>query len=413
MFKKIFASLLLALTFATPVFAQQAEPEIELISAEETSARVYFFHSETCPHCHDEMEFLIELSKEEAYMEVEFYEFEITQNSENLDLLIKVGETIDQDTSGVPFTVIGSEAIVGFSSADTTGKTIRNALDNILQNGDPDIVGAIIAGDQIDTSAVGASQGTNDNLPETIQVPVLGEIKTANLSLPLLSIMLGFIDGFNPCAMWVLVFLISLMMGMEDKKRMWILGTTFIIASGAVYYFFMAAWLNVLMFIGFLFAVRLIIGLVAIGGGAYSIHDYYTNKDAECKVGDLDEKQKTMSKMREVVKRPSFLAAFFGIIVLAAGVNMIELVCSAGIPAVFTQVLNMSDITALAKYGYMFIYILLYMIDDIAVFAIAMMTLQISGVTAKYTRATRLIGGILMILIGALMILKPEWLMFA
>ncbi len=412
MIKKLLASLILSLAIITPVSAQEAqETQVEIDDG--TAAHVYFFHSESCPHCKDEMEFLIALSKDEAYMDVDFYEFEITQNEANLNLLKQVGEVIDQDTSGVPFTVIGSHVIVGYMNDETTGVEIQNAIDDILENGDPNIVGLIIAGEEVNLSAVD-DEGieVDQNIPESITVPIFGEIKTANVSLPVLSILLGFIDGFNPCAMWVLVFLISLMIGMENKRRMWILGITFIAASAAVYYVFMAAWLNVLMFIGLLFAVRLVIGLVAIGGGAYSIHDYYTNKDAECKVGDLDKKQKTMQKMREVVRKPSFLAALIGIIVLAAAVNMVELICSAGIPAVFTQILNMSDISTIGRYLYMLLYILLYMIDDIVVFVIAMLTLQISGVTAKYTRATRLIGGVLMLIIGALMILKPEWLMF-
>lgn len=407
MMKKILLSLLVSFAMISPVFAQ----EPELIAAEpEVSANVYFFHSDSCPHCKDEMAFLIELSKQEPYLDVAFHEFEVTQNEENLNLLIRAGEELDVDVTGVPVTVIGSRVINGYRDESSTGVEIQNAIDYILKNGDVDLIGGLMTGQ---ATIFDSQDTTSSDLGQTVNVPVFGEVSAADVSLPLLSITLGFIDGFNPCAMWVLVFLISLMMGMKDRKRMWILGTTFIVASAAVYYVFMAAWLNVLMFIGLLFAVRVIIGLVAIGGGAYSIHDFYTNKDAECKVGDLSQKQKTMEKMKAVVRKPSFLAAFFGIIILAAGVNMVELVCSAGIPAVFTQVLNMSDITSLARYGYMLIYILLYMIDDIAVFAIAMMTLQITGVTAKYTRATRLIGGVIMILIGILMILKPELLAFA
>ncbi|MBT3230424.1 hypothetical protein HN358_01395 [Candidatus Uhrbacteria bacterium] len=415
MIKKILIALVLSLAIVSPVVAQVNPIE----ESDQYEAHLYIFHSESCPHCVAELEFLVGLAKEEAYQNVQFLEFEVTQNDDNLQLFREVGAALDIDISGVPFTIVGSEAIAGYSTDETTGAQIRNALDYVLENGDPDLVGAIITGEGIDTTPIQddtsndeVDQNASTSIPESVSVPFFGEVKTANLSLPALSVLLGFIDGFNPCAMWVLVFLISLMIGMKDRKRMWVLGTTFIIASGVVYYFFMAAWLNILLFIGFLFAVRLVIGLVAIGGGAYSIHDYYTNKDAECKVGDLSEKKKTMDKMRAVINKPSFIAAFFGIIALAAAVNMVELVCSAGIPAVFTQILNMADISTIGRYAYMALYILLYMIDDIVVFVIAMLTLQISGVTAKYTRATRLIGGILMVLIGVLMILKPEWLMF-
>ncbi|MBU4314913.1 hypothetical protein KJ673_00740, partial [Patescibacteria group bacterium] len=155
------------------------------------------------------------------------------------------------------------------------------------------------------------------------------------------------------------------------------------------------------------------IGLVAIGGGAYSIHDFYTNKDAECKVGDLDQKQKTMAKMRDVLSRPSFIMALLGMVVLAVAVNLVELICSAGIPAVYSQILNMSGISVIGRYLYMLLYIFFYMFDDMVVFIVAMTTLHISGVTTKYSRATRLIGGLIMLIIGILMILKPELLTFA
>jgi hypothetical protein len=161
-----------------------------------------------------------------------------------------------------------------------------------------------------------------------------------------------------------------------------------------------------------LLVVRTIIGIVAIGGGAYSIHDFYSNKNAECKVGDIDKKQKIMDRMKEVVRRPSFILALIGLLALAFAVNLVELICSAGIPAVFTQVLTMTGISALGYYGYMFLYILFYMLDDMIVFIVAMKTLEITGATTKYTRMSRLIGGIIMLIIGILMILKPEYLTF-
>lgn len=414
MLKKIFIIFTLLFAIATPAFAQ-VNP---IDQSDQYSAHLYIFHSETCPHCIAELEFLVKISKEDAYQDVQFLEFEITQHPENSALFQEVGRVMDVDTSGVPFTVIGREVITGYLNDDTTGAQIRSALDKIL-NDDPDIVGSIIKGLGTETSTV-QEQPTDDevdnsattSIPETLTLPVFGTIETANVSLPILSTMLGLIDGFNPCAMWTLIFLITLLFGMKDRKRMWILGATFIIASGIVYYIFMAAWLNILIFLGFLFAVRLIIGLVAIGGGAYSIHDYYTNKDAECKVGDLDEKQKTMKKMRDILSRPSFIMAFLGMIVLAAAVNLVELICSAGIPAVYTQILNMSGISVIGRYLYMFVYIFFYMFDDMVVFIIAMMTLQVTGITTKYSRATRLIGGLIMLIIGVLMILKPEWLTF-
>lgn len=249
-------------------------------------------------------------------------------------------------------------------------------------------------------------------IPSTITVPVFGEIKTKNLSLPLFTILLGALDGFNPCAMWTLLFLISLLLGMKDRKRMWILGSAFIVASASVYFLFMAAWLNLLLFIGFILWIRVIVGLVALAGGGYNLKEYFTNKEAGCKVTGTEKRQRVFEQLKKITQQKSFYLALGGIIILAFAVNLVELICSAGLPVVFTQVLALSNLAKWQYYAYMLLYIFIFMLDDLFVFFAAMLTLQMTGVTTKYTRLSHLIGGILMLIIGLLLIFKPEWLMF-
>jgi len=110
--------------------------------------------------------------------------------------------------------------------------------------------------------------------------------------LPILTIVIAGLDGFNPCAMWVLIFLISLLLGMENKKKMWLLGSSFIVTSAAVYFLFLAAWLNLFLFLGFLIWIRVIIGIVAIGSGVYHLREWYVNKSGLCKVTGQERKTK-------------------------------------------------------------------------------------------------------------------------
>ncbi len=247
---------------------------------------------------------------------------------------------------------------------------------------------------------------------ESLTIPILGTIQTANLSLPVLSMVIGLIDGFNPCAMWTLIFLISLLLGMENKKRMWTLGITFIVASAFVYFLFLSAWLNFFLILGFVVWVRIAIGLIAIGVGIYSLRDYYKNKDGTCEVTDTKKRQRTFDKLKGIAQEKKFLLALGGIILLAFAVNLVELVCSAGLPAIFTQILSISNLSPGQHYLYILIYIFFFMVDDIIVFAIAMITLQAVGIQSKYARLSRLIGGILMLIIGGLLLFKPEILMF-
>ena len=193
---------------------------------------------------------------------------------------------------------------------------------------------------------------------------------------------------------------------------MWILGVAFLLTSAISYFIFMAAWLNLLLFIGLVFWIRLVIGLVALGGGSYNIREFFRNKDGACKVTGGAKRQKFFEKLKNVVLKRNFWLALAGIIALGFAVNLVELICSAGLPAVYTQILTLNDLSQAGYYGYLALYILIFLLDDLLVFFIAMITLRITGVTSKYARWSYLIGGILMLIIGLLLIFKPEILMF-
>ena len=230
-----------------------------------------------------------------------------------------------------------------------------------------------------------------------------------------MAMVIGFVDGFNPCAMWVLIFLISMLLGMKDKKKMWILGLTFLISSGLVYLLFMLAWLNIAVSLSSIRWIQLIISAVALIGAFVNLRSYFKSvikKDEGCEVVDNKKRKKLMERIKKYTSEKSFLLAMLGVTALAFSVNLIELACSAGLPLIFTQVLALNNLNAL-QYGiYIFIYLLFFLIDDIVVFVIAMKTFELTGISTKYTKYSHLIGGLIMLIIGLLMIFKPSWLMF-
>jgi len=248
-------------------------------------------------------------------------------------------------------------------------------------------------------------------IPETLNLPFVGEFKTASVSLPILTVIIGALDGFNPCAMWVLLFLISLLLNMKDRKRMWILGSAFIIASAFVYFLFMLAWLNLLIFLGFLKWVRIIIGLVALTSAFYNLKKWYNNRPG-CPAAKNEKRRKVFERIRNIVGRKQFILALGGIILLAFAVNLVEVLCSAGLPVVYTQILTLNEIPTSQYYLYLILYIFIFLIDDLIIFIVAMVSLKAVGLTTKYTRTSAFIGGLLMLIIGLLMIFRPEWLMF-
>ncbi len=368
------------------------------------SDTIYVFYSNNCPHCAKEISFLDEWRKQDK--SVDFKAYEVSAKRNNSDLLTKVGLKLNVNVNGVPFTVIGDKYIIGFNNDTTTGARIKNYVEICRNLECVDVVYNII--NNIDVH----SQDSVNSIPDTIALPWGKDLKIKSLSLPVLTIVIAALDGFNPCAMWVLIFLISLLLGMEDRKRMWFLGITFLITSAAVYFLFMAAWLKLLLFLGFVIWVRIGIGAVALGGGIINIREWWKNKAGVCKVTGSEKRKKIFGRLKEITTQKSFILSLFGMILLAFAVNLVELICSAGLPAVYTQVLAMADLSSWQYYFYLLLYILIFLIDDILIFVIAMVTLQITGISTKYSRYSSLIGGMLMLIIGVLLILKPEWLMF-
>lgn len=252
------------------------------------------------------------------------------------------------------------------------------------------------------------------SLGENFTVPVLGEINSKTVSLPIFSAVIGAVDGFNPCAMWILIFLITMLFGMKDRKKMWILGITFIATSGLVYLLFMLSWLNLAIFLTKVRLLRLLISIFAIIFGMVNIYKYIkeTNQEVGCDVTNEKHKGKIIKWIKKITNEKKFIIAVLGIMVLAILVNILELLCSLGLPVVFTQVLALNDLNTVQYGFYLGLYILFFLLDDILIFAIAMKTLTIKGISNKYTKYSHLIGGIIMLAIGLLMVLKPEWLMF-
>lgn len=375
------------------------------------STTVHLFWSTTCPHCAKEKLFLERLDKRHAEITVKKYE--ITLSRENAELFEKVGKALNADISGVPFTVVGEKYFRGYYDDETTGKAIEQAALAALRDGTRDIVAEIITGKKEAPSAASPDAfSPSADIPDTIRIPIFGNVKLRELSLPVLTVVVAFLDGFNPCAMWTLLFLISMLLGMKDRTRMWILGSAFIITSGMVYFLFLSAWLNMFLFLGFVTWVRILIGLVAVSAGVYYLRDYVLNKDGGCAVMGDTKRQKVFERIREVVKKQNIGIALIGIVLLAIAVNMVELVCSAGLPAIYTSVLSLSRLPTWQYYAYLAAYIIIFMIDDLFVFIAAMVTLQAVGVQSKYARYSHLVGGILMLMLGLLLLFRPEWLMF-
>lgn len=245
---------------------------------------------------------------------------------------------------------------------------------------------------------------------ESVSLPFVGEVRIAELSLPALAVLLGLADGFNPCAMWALVYLLSLLVSLQDRRRIWLLVGSFVFASGALYFLFMTAWLNVFLLIGFLRPLTIGIGIGALVVGVADLRSFVITRGAPvCTVGNAGFKQRTMSRMERLVAAPLSVATFLGIIGLAFVVNSIEFACSAALPAVFTHALSLRPMPSIQYYGYILLYDIFFMLDDLIIFALAAFAMQ-STIARGYDRYGKLVGGIVLVALGLVMLFAPEQL---
>lgn len=389
--KKIFSLLLilvLLLPFSVLALTEDYQNKMASITnteIEDGKVNFYLFKGEGCPHCADEEKWLQDIKKE--YKDyVNFYEFEVWYDENNSKMMEKAKEIFDFSGPGVPFTVIGDKYYSGFS--DSIGTMMENTINDYLNT------------------------EINDDFNKKIDIPILGKVNMKNSSLGIIAIVLGFVDGFNPCAMWILLFLINMFLGTKDKKKSWILGFTFLVISAFIYFLSMLG-INVIIGVATVGYLKIAIAIFILIMGIFSLRKYLKirKEEAGCSIVDNRKRKKLVTKVKKIISNKNFILSIVGISTLAISVNLIELACSLGFPMIFTEMLTINNITGISRILYLLLYVFFYMIDDMVVFTISMITLQATGITNKYNKLCVLVSSIIMIIMGLLLIFKPEWLM--
>ncbi|TET51388.1 MAG: hypothetical protein E3J55_00055 [Dehalococcoidia bacterium] len=348
---------------------------------------VHFFYVTGCSHCDEQEPFNEKLA--EQYPSIGIIEHDAATPEGNALLQEKL-EELGADQPDFPITIFGNQVFGGWESEETTGREIEEALQRCLDGECP--------------------PPTDEEPSDGIVLPIIGELIPAEYSLPALAVILGLVDGFNPCALWVLIYLISLVATLKDKRRIWLIVGSFVLASGVIYFLLMTAWLNVFLLIGYVRPVTIVIGLVALGGGIWQVREFIKARgEIVCEVTSEESREKTMAKMQRIVSSPITFATILGIIALAFAVNAIEFVCSAAIPAVFTHVLALSDLSTVRYYSYILLYVFFFMLDNLVIFGSAAMVMT-SSLGVRYAKYARPVGATILVILGALLLFAPNWL---
>ena len=395
------AALVLALALACLVARPVAADPPSVVT-------VHVFWSIGCPHCHRALAFLERVAAEEPDIRLRRHEIESDIAARRLFAALVERHGLPP---AVPTIIIGPRSFTGFLEGGSEGP-IRAAIAACRASPCAELVEERRSGDA--GAALAAGQGPAlpqaPPPPETIRLPLLGELDIASVSLPVLTVALAAADGFNPCAMWALVFLLGLLLPVRDRGRVWLLGGVFLFVSALVYWLLLAAWLNLMLLLGGLAWIRLVVAVAAAAAGLHHLRAFAAGAEASCPVTQAAPRRRLMDALGERAAGPRLLAAAGGVALLAIAVNLLEILCSAGLPAMYSAVLAQANVPGWQHQLYLLLYVAVFMADDIALFAGAMATLRLTGAGARYAHLARLLGGIVMVAIAALLLWRPDTL---
>jgi glutaredoxin len=387
-----------------------------------------------CPHCADAKRYLPQLLQRFPGFQLQLKDvIANAQASREMQELVRKHRTA---AASLPVFHICGELVIGFDRPTTTGPRLEAILTRWTQpcaRADERDQGSFPRGEgqlgpavslvsyeeqeQADPSEAPLPLPGETSLPlpdaaraDSITLPYFGEVRVDEIGLPLFTLAVGLVDGFNPCAMWVLMFLLSILVNLHSRWKILSVAGTFVLISGLAYFAFMAAWLNVFLLIGLLTWVRLTLACLAIAMGAIHVKDFFAFKQGITLSIPESAKPGIYQRVRRIVTAENLVGAVCGAAVLAVLVNIIELLCTAGLPALYTQILTAQQLPSWQNYAYLLLYILAYMLDDSLMVGVVVVTLERHKLQERHGRWLKLISGLAILALGIVMLLRPDWL---
>jgi len=356
---------------------------------DDTHVHLYFFWSASCPHCQKALPFIRSLSKDYAWLEV--HSAEISQSRANQIRFLEIATALGQEPRSVPAFFVCGRMITGYDSPQGVGQEIIRLALNCRQ------------------SPGAASPATAPG--KTFMLPFIGTIDPHGHSLLLFTVIIAGMDSFNPCAFFVLLFLLSLMVHARSRSRMLLIGITFVSISALVYFMFMAAWLNLFMMIGAMPTITLVAGLIAVTIGLLNTKDYFQFGQGPSLSIPASAKPSLFRRMRGLVRANRTTTILVGTAGLAIAANSYELLCTAGFPMVFTRLLTLSELSSAQYYAYLVLYNLVYVLPLMVIVLIFALTLGAYKLGEQQGRLLKLVSGLMMLGLGIVLLVAPDALL--
>jgi len=362
--------------------------------------RVEVFSRPGCSRCTTAQAWLPTLVARMSALSVEH--FDIVADPAARDRLAQLVRRHGTAAASVPVIHICNRLVVGFDGAAVTGGRVDGLLEP-WSRPCPAPIGT-------DDPSLVLHDDEASERSEAIDVSLFGRIDAGRLGMPMFTVVIGLIDGFNPCAMWVLLLLLSILVNVRDRVRIIAIAGTFVLVSGLAYFAFMAAWLHVFEWIGFLRPVQITLGLLAIAIGTIHVKDFFALHQGLSLSIPESAKPGLYRRMRQIVTAENLPAALLATFTLAVLVNVVELLCTAGLPALYTSILSARGYSSAVRYGYLALYIAAYMFDDALMVATVVWSFRRFKLQETAGRWLKLVSGTVILLLGLVMLLKPEWL---
>jgi hypothetical protein len=363
-------------------------------SNDDVGIHLYFFWSAKCPHCQEAQSDLERMVQEYPWLILHSYE--LTRNPHHVQRYIEMAALFDREANSVPAFMFCGNWMTGFDSSESTGKELSG---NLLQ-----CYRFVRHAKPPQSTAVKLK--TN----ELLSLPILGEVDISSRSLLTLTIMIAALDAFNPCAFFVLLFLLSMLIHARDAHKMLLVGAIFVFFSGLIYFVFMAAWLNLFLYFGGVAWVTFIAGFVAIIMASLNIKDYFLFKEGPSLSIADSARSRLFGRIRLLVGEENTLLVIFATILLALAANSYELLCTAGFPMVYTRLLTLQSLPALQYYLYLLLYNLVYVLPLTVIVGIFVYKMGARKLTEKEGRILKLLSGYMMLLLGVVLVFQPDFI---